>query len=447
MRRGWLIRSVFALAGILLGAVALFAALALRPAIPHDPSRQSVFDRTVVARGAPLAAVGNCNVCHTREEGQAFAGGRPIATPFGSVYSTNITPDPETGIGGWSEAAFVRAMREGVSREGHHLFPAFPYDHMAKMREDDIRAVYAFIMTREPVRALTPANELAFPFNIRMLVAGWKLLFLDRDILRPDPTRSAEWNEGAYLVEGLGHCGACHTPRNALGAEKREQAYAGGEAEGWIAPALNRASPAAVPWDTERLYVYLRHGAESLHGSAAGPMAPVAYNLATVPDADVHAIATYVAFVAGAPTPEREAEAEKAMARAKGQPVFADASADSAAAAIYAGACAQCHGEGGRAPAIAALNLSLSSALRVPRPDNVVRIVRDGIHPADGGRGPFMPGFAGVLTEAQTIALLGYLRSHFTDKPPWLGVEQAVRRVTQGQVERSSSVREAQRQP
>jgi len=372
MRRGWLIRSVVALAIGLLGGSVLFAVVALRPVIPPELSQQLAPDRTLIAKGAQLAAIGNCNVCHTRLDGPPFAGGRSIATPFGRVYATNITPDPDTGIGGWSEAAFERAMREGVSRDGHHLYPAFPYDHMA---------------------------------------------------------------------------GACHTPRNALGAERREQAYAGGEADGWIAPALNAASPAAVPWDTERLYTYLRHGEESLHGSAAGPMAPVVSNLAGVPDADVRAIATYVAAVAGAPTRERQTDAEKVMARAKSPPAAAAGSPGSAGAAIYAGTCAQCHGEAGRAPANAALNLSLSSALRVPRPDNVLRIVRGGIRPDGDGRGPFMPGFAGVLTEAQTVALLGYLRSHFTDKPAWAGVEEAVRRAAQNQLDTSRSIREAQRQP
>jgi mono/diheme cytochrome c family protein len=447
MRRGWLVRSVVALAIGLLGGSVLFAVVALRPVIPPELSQQLAPDRTLIAKGAQLAAIGNCNVCHTRLDGPPFAGGRSIATPFGRVYATNITPDPDTGIGGWSEAAFERAMREGVSRDGHHLYPAFPYDHMAKMSEDDIRAVYAFIMTRRPVHASTPANELAFPFNVRMLVAGWKLLFLARGELRPDRAQSAEWNRGAYLVEGLGHCGACHTPRNALGAERREQAYAGGEADGWIAPALNAASPAAVPWDTERLYTYLRHGEESLHGSAAGPMAPVVSNLAGVPDADVRAIATYVASVAGAPTRERQTDAEKVMARAKSPPAAAAGSPGSVGAAIYAGTCAQCHGEAGRAPANAALNLSLSSALRVPRPDNILRILRGGIRPDGDGRGPFMPGFAGVLTEAQTVALLGYLRSHFADKPAWAGVEEAVRRAAQNQLDTSRSIREAQRQP
>jgi mono/diheme cytochrome c family protein len=281
---------------VLLGLVAVAAAWVVwRPSIRTEAvSRGVPFEAELVQRGAQLAAIGNCNVCHTREGGPAYAGGRPIPTPFGTVFSTNITPDPETGIGGWTPAAFTRAMREGVSRDGRHLYPAFPYEHMTRLRQPDIDAVYAFVMTRQPVVATPPDNELPFPFNLRALAAFWKLLFLERDAAPADAQQSPEWNRGAYLVEGLGHCGACHTPRNALGAEKRERAYAGGETEGWVAPALNAESPAAVPWDAERLFRYLRHGFDDRHGLAAGPMAPVVRNLASVPDTDVRAISLYV---------------------------------------------------------------------------------------------------------------------------------------------------------
>ena len=394
MRQGTPKRIALTAIAVVVIAVGAFAALAWRSAIPiTSPPKPA--DSTQLTRGAELAAIGNCITCHMRDGGRPYAGGRPIATPFGTVYATNITPDVETGIGGWSEAAFTRAMRDGVRRDGTHLYPAFPYDHMTKMREDDIKAVYAFMMSRKPVPATTPANDLSFPFNMRAMVAGWKLLFLDKGVFAPNPSQSDDWNRGAYLVEGLGHCGACHTPRNALGAEKRNEAYAGGESDGWIAPALNAASPAAVPWDAKRLHSYLRTGYDDLHGVAAGPMAQVVQNLKSVPDKDVQAIATYVASVAGAATPERKARGDKAMARAQGD-AGAAAKSDSTdpGAMVYAGTCAQCHGEAGRAPLIRALNLTLSSTLRNPRPDNAIRIIRDGINPVDGGAGPIMPGFA-----------------------------------------------------
>lgn len=441
MWQRWLARILLTLAVFFLGSAAAFLAWAWRSPLPIEPAQQTAFDPAQIATGAQLAAIGNCNVCHTKEGGAPYAGGRPIATPFGAIHATNITPEAQTGIGGWSPEAFARAMREGVSRDGRHLYPAFPYDHMTKMRDDDINAVYAFIMTRRPVVATTPANDLSFPFNIRLAVAGWKLLFLDRSIAQPNSAQSAEWNRGAYLVEGLGHCGACHTPRNALGAEKHGQAYAGGESDGWVAPALDAASPAAVPWDAERLHTYLRRGFDPLHGIAAGPMAPVVHNLATASESDVRAIAVYVAAVAGAPSAARQAQARSAVARAAGgSGVGSATTSDDAGAAIYSGACAQCHGEAGRAPAVPALNLALSSALRMPRADNAVRIIRNGIRPADGGAGPIMPGFADVLTDAQLVSLAAYLRIHFAERPGWVGIEDAVRQAKQdeaGQVKRT----------
>jgi mono/diheme cytochrome c family protein len=410
------------------GSLGAFYLWALELPIPPGRSLQTDANSPLVAKGAELAAIGNCNVCHTKSGGLPYAGGRPIATPFGTVHATNITPDQQTGIGGWTEAAFARAMREGVSRDGRHLYPAFPYDHMAKMYADDIKAVYAFMMTRRPVHAETPPNDLTFPFNIRTLIAGWKLLFLDRGVVQSDPGQSAEWNRGAYLVEGLGHCGACHTQRNVLGAEEQGRAYAGGESDGWIAPALNASSTAAVPWTAERLHVYLRSGFHEQHGIAAGPMAPVVSNLANVSDEDVRAIAIYVADVAGVPSEERRLEAAKTIARAKGESNLAMIAPETGeGASIYAGACAQCHGESGRHPVSPALNLALSSVLRLPRPDNVVRIVREGIHPLDGGAGPVMPGFADALTDDRLIPLLTYLRTNFAQKPAWADIETAVR--------------------
>jgi mono/diheme cytochrome c family protein len=302
---------------------------------------------------------------------------------------------------------------------------------MTKMREDDIEAVYAFVMTRQPARAATLANDLEFPFNIRTFVAGWKLLFLDRGVFQADPSKSPEWNHGAYLVEGLAHCGACHTPRNVLGAERQDAAYGGGESEGWIAPALNAASPAAVPWTAERLYTYLREGRDDLHGVAAGPMAPVVRNLAGVPDANVEAIAVYVTDISGAPSRGRQEQARRAIARAseraRQQPTRAEPL--SGGAQIYAGACAQCHGEAGRTPINPALNLALSTPVRAPESANVVRIIMDGIHPPEGAAGPLMPGFGQALTDAQIASLAAYLRAHFTDQPAWSNIEATVRRA------------------
>ena len=245
MRKRLLI-SVLAL-GVL--AILGFGALAWRPAIaPIVPPAPGAFAPELVAKGAALAAGGYCAECHTAKGGQQFAGGYAMATPFGLLYSTNITPDPETGIGTWSEAAFARAMRHGVARDGSLLFPAFPYDHFTKLSDGDVQALYAFFMTRAPVRAPAHANGLPFPLNVRYLQAGWRLLFFRPGRFEPDAGKGAEWNRGAYLAEGLSHCGACHTPRNLLGAEKSGAAYAGAGVDNWIAPPLTAANLDPVPW-------------------------------------------------------------------------------------------------------------------------------------------------------------------------------------------------------
>ena len=428
---------------LILAAIAIFIAVSWRAQIaPIEPPARSAFDAALISRGASLAAIGDCVACHTAPEGKAYAGGLPLKTQFGTIYGTNITPDPETGIGRWSYAAFARAMREGVDREGRHLYPAFPYDHFTIVTDDDLQAIYAFLMTREPVRAERPRNDLAFPLNIRTLVSGWKILYLDQRPFRPEPAHGPEWNRGAYLVQGLGHCGACHTPRNFLGAERKRAYLAGGEAEGWHAPALNSDSRAPVPWTAEALYAYLRNGASERHEVAAGPMAPVVHNLSGVPEQEVRAIATYIASLMGAPDAERQRRSEWALARARGgetTPAGQVASGKDDAkmqmgGALYAASCAVCHGSPQRpsgAPASEALHLALSTSVALPSPGNLIRIILQGMAPPDGERGPMMPGFSGALTDEQVASLVGYLRATYTDRPEWPNVEREVRRVRQ----------------
>ena len=297
---------VAGIALLLIGGAFAALAIAWRPAIQaiEPPALQS-FDANLVKRGRDLAAVGNCNDCHTVRGGKAFAGGLAVPTPFGAIYSSNITPDPETGIGRWSEAAFRRAMRSGVDRAGHHLYPTFPYDHFTNVTDEDDHALYAFLMTRKAVHAPARANELSFPFNQRFIVAGWKLLFLRHEAFQPDSAQSAEWNRGAYLVEGLAHCGACHTPRNALGAERLSASFSGGDVDNWHAYAINARSLSPLPWNTEALFHYLRQGWDKDHGVARGPMAEVVSNLSSVQESDVHAIAVYMTSVFGPPSQDQ----------------------------------------------------------------------------------------------------------------------------------------------
>lgn len=430
MRRGHLI--VAALLVVVLGSGAA-AALVWRPEIaPVERRSAPVADQGTLRRGAQLAALGDCITCHTAPGGATFAGGQPILTPFGTIYATNITPDAETGIGRWSEDAFKRALRAGIDREGRHLYPAFPYDHFTLLSDADIAALYAYVMSRPAVRQPNRDNELRFPYAWRPLLAGWKFLFLRKGPYKADPAADEVASRGAYLVEGIGHCGACHTPRNALGAEKTTRAFAGGDAEGWRAFTINASSPSPVPWDRDSLYAYLRQGYHGRHGVARGPMGAVANNLASAPDSDVFAIATYVAAVMGEPDAERRAKGETLARLRPDQPGQRPQSAGSQTVAsgpatgegdvIYASACASCH-DAGRPVPFGGLDLSLSTAVSAGSARNFMNVVVAGLAPADGARGAIMPGFAAVLSDEQLVALAAAVRKRFARKGSWNGVE------------------------
>ena len=427
MTRSRIIGSIL-IALLIGGGLAAFA-ITWRPAIAAiDPPAPQSFDPELVKRGRELAAIGNCSDCHTLRGGKNFAGGLPVPTPFGTIFSSNITADAETGIGRWSEDAFRRAMRSGVDRDGQHLYPTFPYDHFTNVTDEDDRALYAYLMTRAPVHAPDHENQLSFPLNQRIVISGWKLLFLRHGTHQPDATKSAEWNRGAYLVEGLAHCGACHTPRNALGAERVSAQFSGGDVDNWHAYAINPQSPAPVPWDAEALFAYLRNGWHPDHGVARGPMAEVASNLSSVREGDVRAIATYMADMFGAPTPDRKQHAEAVLAQAKSpnkSPQVQASPSNATGAAIYAAACATCH-ETERALPYGGVNLALSTAISGPDPRNLANIVLSGVRPVEGERSPIMPGFASSMNDGQIGALLNYLRARFSNQPAWTSVEQTI---------------------
>jgi mono/diheme cytochrome c family protein len=408
------------IAVIALGCLGLagFGLLAWRPAIaPVAPPASGSFPPELIAKGEALAGGGYCAECHTPKGGQNFAGGYAFATPFGVIYSTNITPDPETGIGTWSEAAFRRAMHEGVSRDGSHLFPVFTYDHFTRLSDDDVRALYAYFMTRKAVHAPPRPSGIPFPFNIRYLQAGWKLLFFRPGRFEPDAAKSAEWNRGAYLALGLSHCGACHTPRNLLGAEKASGAYAGAAIDNWIAPPLTAANPAPAPWTREELYDYLRTGASKLHGTAAGPMFPVVQGLAALPDSDVRAIATYFADVdkAADRLPSISAAVSHAMSYSSASPN----ERFDPDARLYTAACASCHYNAGSAPLAARPDLALNSAVHLPDPSNLIQVILRGITAEEGLPGVVMPAFGGALSDADVARIAAYLRRTRTSLPPW----------------------------
>ncbi len=289
-------------------------------------------------------------------------------------------------------------------------------------------------MTRDAVQQTNKQPEIPFPLNIRLAAAGWKLLFLRRGPVAPDPAQSDAWNRGRYLAEGLGHCGACHTPRNALGAEKTSEAFNGGVSEDWHAPALNETSRAAAPWTAETAYQYLRNGFDAYHGHASGPMAPVAENLAKVPEADVRAIAIYIASLSGTDDAAKAQRADTALKAAREKTLKVESLAASTTgsggntattdgATIFAGACATCHRSGGQAPRARPVDLSLSDSVNAPDAGNLLHIILSGIHPQANERGFIMPGFSAALTDAQIVALVAYVRGHFSDKPQWTGVD------------------------
>ncbi|HET7851062.1 MAG TPA: cytochrome c [Pseudolabrys sp.] len=424
-------------------AFGTFYAWAWRGEIPPLPKHDaSSFDPAIVAKGAQLAALASCDVCHTRAGGKPYAGGYPVKTPFGTIYGPNITPDRETGIGTWSAAAFRRAMREGVTRKGRHLYPAFPYDHFTYATDSDINAIYAFIMTREPVRQANRAPDIAFPLNIRLSAAAWKLLFLHRGPYRNEADKDDSWARGAYLTVSLGHCGACHTPRNQFGAEEQKRAFDGGQGEGWRAPPLNENSRAPVPWTTEAMFNYLRNGHDAAHGHAAGPMADVAHNLANASEKDVRAIATYVTSLsgarAGAASPDSiktaVAAARKLTAPAYGttpahQTTGSAAGKDGLGAKIFTGACVTCHHSGGGLPISRPIDLGLSTPINADDPTNLLHIILTGVHPRPGRPGRIMPGFEGALTDAQIVAVVDYLRTRFSHRPRWNDVAGALARI------------------
>jgi len=415
------------LGGLVLLGIVAFVVVTWRPAIRPTERPPTGFPADSVLSGERLAAVGHCASCHTRPGGPPYAGGYGINTPFGTIYGTNITPDPDTGIGLWSLDAFTRAMRQGVRRDGSHNFPAFPYWAFTQLTDADIGALYAFVMTRPAVKATVPAATLPLPLRIRALQGGWKLLFFRPEHFRPDPTKSAEWNHGAYLANALADCSGCHSPRNALGGERRHLRYAGNLIDGWIAPALTQENPSPVPWTTDELFDYLRSGSSPLHGATAATMTPVIRNALdqpVVPDSDVRAIAVYFNDVAQANVPA--ARIESVTRTALSTSLLGADDQEDPGAILYAGACLGCHSNTGKVPLATRPELALNSALTLATPTNFIQVVLQGVGASDGAPGLTMPEYASSLSDAQIATLAAYLRRTRTQLPAWTDLESQV---------------------
>ncbi len=387
------------------------AAWMLQPAIDavSTPSPDE-FEPSAIARGARVVAQGDCMVCHTAKGGEPYAGALALRTPFGTIYTTNITPDAATGIGGWSLAAFTRALRHGVARDGHLLYPAFPYIHYTRMSTADIGDAYAYLMTRTPVAAKAPGNDLIFPLGFRPLLAGWNLLYLRPGPESDDAKQSVEWNRGRYLFVGAGLCASCHSTLDLIGGE-RSPAFSGGHIDGWDAPALTALLQAPKPWTREQLALYLRHGWSPDHGAAAGPMAPVTHSLSQVPAEDAEAMATYLMSLQ---TPPARASVTAAA------PAGAQAAEVLQGRVLFNGACASCHGAaapmmaaGGRPP------LGLSSAVASDSPDSLIQTMLNGVPWAHPQPSTFMPPFAASLNDAQIASIAAYLRADIGQRAAW----------------------------
>jgi len=364
--------------------------LDLRGSRPLDDTPPPVTDAALVARGAYLARAGNCMACHTARGGVEYAGGRGIETPFGTVHAPNLTPDADTGLGSWTPAHFRRAMGEGRSRDGRLLSPAFPYPHFTHVTRDDNDALFAFLRSLPPVHAPNRPNTLQFPFDTQLALAVWRALYFRAGEPAPEPGRSAEWHRGRYLVDGLGHCAACHTSRDALGGPGADGGLI--PMENWYAPPLGGGDPASV--------VALLKTGVSPHGTAMGPMAEVVFrSTAHLTAADVAAMASYLKDLPVAPSPD---PAEPADARVLDR-----------GAKLYETHCADCHGADGRgaAPAFPPLAGNPSVA-RGPATNVIQSISRGGFAPVTAAHPqPYgMPPFAGVLDDAELAAVATYVR-------------------------------------
>lgn len=385
------------------GAAAPIAADTASRASPTSPTSPASGDP--VALGAYLALAGNCAGCHTARGGAPYAGGRAIATPFGMVHASNLTPDDATGLGRWTVADFRRAMHEGRSRDGRALYPAFPYPDMTRITDADADALFAWLRTLAPVRAPNRAHALHFPWNLPLLLDAWRLVYFRPGRFVPDPARDAAWNRGAYLVTGLGHCSACHTARDALGGPDGP-ALGGGDLGpmGWHAPSLLDAREGAMTdWSVDAGAAWLASGLDD-RAVAVGPMARVVTDsLQHLSDTDLRAMATYLRALPPTPAPR--------ASRAGG--AIADTATLALGAQLYERHCAECHGRDGEGapphwPALAG-NRTLSQV----SPVNTIRVVlHGGFAPATRANPrPYgMPPFGPELADREAAALVSWLR-------------------------------------
>lgn len=391
---------------LLLAGWIMFGSGAHEP-VPLDASKltaASLRDPALIARGEYLTTVGDCAGCHTAQGGAPFAGGRAMATPFGTIPVPNITPDRATGMGHWSLADFWQALHAGKGRHGELLYPAFSYTSYTKVTAEDARAIFAYLKSLPAVHQPTSAPSLAFPYSMRKSLLAWRALYFRPGVFKPDSGRSASWNRGAYLVQGLGHCNECHAARNSLGASTDGPRLGGGQIpmQNWYAPDLSAGENGGLQdWSTQDIVDFLKTG-QSAKGAAFGPMADVIVDSTQhITDDDLHAIATYLRALPARPTPVVEA------------PLFDIKSFVEQGETVYVKHCAACHGKNGEGVAGVYPPLNGNSTVIEPSGINATRmILLGGFAPvtAANPRPYSMPPFAQQLSDSEVSAVVSYIR-------------------------------------
>lgn len=412
---------VLALACWIAWSVAHVAAVQTPPALPVaagrvllQPIADDVPNAAQLRRGQYLVRLGDCLSCHTAPDGQPFAGGLGLNTPFGVIYSSNITPDKNVGIGSWTKDQFYAAMHDGIRADGQHLYPAFPYPWFRRVGREDDDAIFAYLQTLPASNAQPPSNALPFPFNQRRLLAVWNTLFLDRNANAPDSQQSAEWKRGADIVQGLGHCSGCHTPKNAFGADRKSQDFHGAVVDNHVAPDLTGNLRTGLgSWSVEDVAQYLKDG-RNARESAGGPMADViTFSMAMLSDEDRHAVATYL----------------KALpASADENSTAPDAAAMQRGAAIFSDACSSCHLSDGRGQPGYFPPLGHNAVVQQNDPSGVLHIVLAGSRVGPGTKivSPMtMPSFAWKLSDREIADVLTFLRNSWGNRAPAVAADAA----------------------
>lgn len=374
-----------------------------------------------VEQGRYLARAGNCYACHTQNDEQPYAGGVAFHTPFGTLYSTNITPDPKTGLGEWRFDDFYRAMKQGIGRDGENLYPAFPYTDYAKLSDDDLGSIYLFLQELDPLEAPASTNQLDFPFSERRLLSAWKWLYHDDSTFEADPNKSQQWNRGAYLVEGPGHCGACHSPRNAMGAERAELAFSGGEQMAqtklghyrrWSAVNLTSDVTGLASWTEEDIVDYLKTG-QSDKAIVHGPMREVVmHSTRHLSDDDVRAMAIYLKDL-----PARALDSGPSASDAQLQH----------GELVYTVHCGSCHLPTGLGAEGLGVTLHQNPIVQAADPASLINVILYGPHlpgpPFSVDRSP-MKMFGKRLSDDDIAALASYLRATFNNSAGAVTPEQ-----------------------